>query len=62
MKTVFTIIPDPEHKKDPIIIRQDNPGPETPVIIVPPDREEPNDGGIPETKDVAHCTKRSTQP
>ena len=45
MRTVFTIILDPEHKKDPVIIRQDNPGPETPAIVVPPDREEAKDGG-----------------
>ena len=48
MKTVFTIIPDPEYKKAPAIIRQDNPGPETPAVIIPPDREESKDGGAPE--------------
>jgi hypothetical protein len=50
MRTVFTIIPDPEYKKPPVIIRQDNPGPDTPAIVVPPDREEAKDGGVPGDK------------
>ncbi len=48
MKTVFTIIPDPEFKKAPVIIRQDNPGPDTPAVIVPPDREQAKDGAPPD--------------
>lgn len=46
MKTAFTIIPDPERKDGPTIIRQDNPGPDTPAIIVPPSLEEAKDGGV----------------
>jgi len=59
MKTVFIIIPDPEYKKPPVIIRQDNPGPDTPVIVVPPDREEAKDGGPHAAKaDVARSEKK----
>lgn len=48
MKTVFTIIPDPKMKDEPVIIRQDNPGPETPVIVVPDDSEAEKDTAPPE--------------
>lgn len=48
MKTVFTIIPDPKMKEGPTIIRQDNPGPDTPAVVVPPSREKAKDGGTPQ--------------
>lgn len=51
MKTVFTIIPDPEYKKPPVIIRQDNPGPETPVIVVPDDSEAEKDTAPPKPQE-----------
>jgi len=43
VKTAFTIIPDPKMIKPPVIIRQDNPGPDTPAVVVPPDPEGPKD-------------------
>jgi hypothetical protein len=45
MQKEIPIIPDSEYRKDPVIIRQDNPGPDTPAIVVPPNREVPKDGG-----------------
>jgi hypothetical protein len=45
MQKEVPIIPYPEYRKDPVIIRQGNPGPDTPAIFVPSDREVPKDGG-----------------
>ena len=45
MQKEIPIIPDFEYREDPVIIRQDNPGLDTPAIVVPPDREVPKDGG-----------------
>ena len=45
MKTAFTIIPDPKQKKQPVIIRQDDVGPETPSVVVPDGQDEEKDTG-----------------
>lgn len=47
MKTIFTIIPDPKLKKETLIIRQDNPGPKTPAVVLPEEPEDEKDTAPP---------------
>lgn len=47
MKIILTIIPDPAHKKPPVIVGQYDPGPDTPAVVVPPDHEAEKDTAPP---------------